>query len=96
MLWTTLVLLVVVITANARSIYDDWFGGGLATETSLHTDSLGCDEWEPLWLQAQAIPTASLVPVCTPAGRLDGRQCGGQRRSIRDHSQLRPCRRRPG
>ena len=61
-LWTALVLLVVVISANARSIYDDWFGGGLATETSLHTDSLGCDEWEPLWLQAQAVPTATLVP----------------------------------
>ena len=30
-----------------------------------------------------------------PAGRLDGRQCGGQRRSIRDHPRPRPGRRRP-
>jgi tRNA A-37 threonylcarbamoyl transferase component Bud32 len=31
-------------------------------KTSLEIDSLGCTDLEPLWLQAQAVPSASLVP----------------------------------
>jgi membrane-associated phospholipid phosphatase/tRNA A-37 threonylcarbamoyl transferase component Bud32 len=33
-----------------------------ATKTSLETPSLDCTDLEPLWLQAQAVPSASLVP----------------------------------
>jgi len=33
-----------------------------ATLTPLGSDSPGCDELEPLWLEAQAVPSASLVP----------------------------------
>ena len=33
-----------------------------ATLTPLGSDSPGCDELEPLWLEAQSVPSASLVP----------------------------------
>jgi tRNA A-37 threonylcarbamoyl transferase component Bud32 len=33
-----------------------------AVKTSLEIPSLGCTDLEPLWLQAQAVPSASLVP----------------------------------
>ena len=33
-----------------------------ATLTPLATASPGCDELEPLWLEAQSVPSASLVP----------------------------------
>jgi tRNA A-37 threonylcarbamoyl transferase component Bud32 len=33
-----------------------------AVKTSLETPSLSCTDLEPLWLQAQAVPSASLVP----------------------------------
>ena len=33
-----------------------------ATRTSLEIQALPCDDLEPLWLQAQAVPSASLVP----------------------------------
>ena len=69
-LWAVLGILLVLAASNARAVYDDWFGGGLATETSLHIDSLGCDEWKALWLQAQAVPSATFVPCvgALPAG----------------------------
>lgn len=48
---------------------------------------------EPLWLQAQAVPSATLVPCLSPlAGRLDGRQCGRQRRPIPGHPRPQPGR----
>ena len=50
-------LLALVGLAFAGSIVDD-----VATKTPLKIDSLGCDDLEPLWLQAQAVPSASLVP----------------------------------
>ena len=34
----------------------------VALETPLGTDSLACSDLEPLWLQAQAVPSASQVP----------------------------------
>jgi tRNA A-37 threonylcarbamoyl transferase component Bud32 len=37
-----------------------------AVRTSLEVDSLGCTDFEPLWLQAQAVPSASLVPCVNP------------------------------
>jgi hypothetical protein len=36
------------------------------TTTLLNLTSLDCDQPEPLWLQAQAVPSASLVP-CVPS-----------------------------
>jgi tRNA A-37 threonylcarbamoyl transferase component Bud32 len=53
----TLALLAVIGLAFAGSIIDD-----VATKTPLQIDSLGCTDLEPLWLQAQAVPSASLVP----------------------------------
>jgi hypothetical protein len=52
-----LALLAVVGLALAGSLTDE-----VATKTPLQIDSLGCTELEPLWLQAQAVPSASLVP----------------------------------
>jgi tRNA A-37 threonylcarbamoyl transferase component Bud32 len=37
-----------------------------AVKTSLEIQSLGCTDLEPLWLQAQAVPSASLVPCVRP------------------------------
>jgi hypothetical protein len=37
-----------------------------ATKTALEITSLPCDDLEPLWLQAQAVPSASLVPCVRP------------------------------
>jgi hypothetical protein len=34
--------------------------------TLLNLSSLGCDELEPLWLEPQSVPSASLVP-CVPS-----------------------------
>jgi len=66
-LWAGLVLLLVVAIRNAHGVYDDWFGGGLANQTLLHTDGLDCGaSLEPLWLQAQAVPSATLVPCLSP------------------------------
>ena len=37
------------------------FGNDDNTSTPVHVDAL-CEEMEPMWLQAQAVPTAALVP----------------------------------
>jgi hypothetical protein len=68
-LWAGLLLLLLVGIGSAKSVYDD-FSGGRATRTSLNIDSLRCDDFEPLWLQAQAVPSATLVPCldALPAG----------------------------
>jgi tRNA A-37 threonylcarbamoyl transferase component Bud32/membrane-associated phospholipid phosphatase len=34
----------------------------IATKTPLQIDNLGCTHLEPLWLEAQSVPSASLVP----------------------------------
>jgi tRNA A-37 threonylcarbamoyl transferase component Bud32/membrane-associated phospholipid phosphatase len=52
-----LALLTLVGGALAGSVSDE-----VATKTPLQIDSLGCTRLEPLWLQAQAVPSASLVP----------------------------------
>jgi tRNA A-37 threonylcarbamoyl transferase component Bud32 len=52
-----LALLAVVGLALAGSLRDE-----VATKTPLKIDNLGCTHLEPLWLQAQAVPSASLVP----------------------------------
>jgi tRNA A-37 threonylcarbamoyl transferase component Bud32/membrane-associated phospholipid phosphatase len=40
------------------------FGSGDNTSTPVNVDAL-CHEMEPMWLQAQAVPTAELVPCVT-------------------------------
>ena len=50
-------ILVVLLVLNFARLFlnDD------NTHTPVHVDAL-CDEMEPMWLQAQAVPTAELVP----------------------------------
>ena len=61
----TAVLLALIIGAVASITNND-----AATKTALEITSLPCDDLEPLWLQAQAVPSASLVPCVRelPAG----------------------------
>jgi hypothetical protein len=53
---TAVLLVVATIFLVATSNNDD------ATRTSLEVQALPCDDLEPLWLQAQAVPSASMVP----------------------------------
>jgi tRNA A-37 threonylcarbamoyl transferase component Bud32 len=53
----TAVLLLVAITFLVSSSNND-----AAIRTSLEVQALPCNDLEPLWLQAQAVPSASLVP----------------------------------
>ncbi len=53
-------ILVIVLALNATRL----FGNGENTHTPVHVDAL-CKEMEPMWLQAQAVPTAQLVPCVT-------------------------------
>jgi membrane-associated phospholipid phosphatase/tRNA A-37 threonylcarbamoyl transferase component Bud32 len=58
-------ILVVLLVLNSARL----FGNDEATRTPVHVDAF-CDEMEPMWLQAQAVPTAELVPcvVSLPVG----------------------------
>jgi tRNA A-37 threonylcarbamoyl transferase component Bud32 len=58
-------ILVVLLVLNSARL----FGNDEATHTPVHVDAF-CDEMEPMWLQAQAVPTAELVPcvVSLPVG----------------------------
>jgi membrane-associated phospholipid phosphatase/tRNA A-37 threonylcarbamoyl transferase component Bud32 len=58
-------LLVVAVPTLAISLNNE-----IATKTPLGIHSLGCDHPEPLWLEAQSVPSASLVPCVRslPAG----------------------------
>jgi hypothetical protein len=53
----TAIVLLVLVSALVSMTNND-----AATKTSLEIQSLPCDDLEPLWLQAQAVPSASLVP----------------------------------
>jgi tRNA A-37 threonylcarbamoyl transferase component Bud32/membrane-associated phospholipid phosphatase len=53
----TVVLTVLLVTFLVSTTNTD-----SATRTSLEVPSLACADLEPLWLQAQAVPSASLVP----------------------------------
>jgi membrane-associated phospholipid phosphatase/tRNA A-37 threonylcarbamoyl transferase component Bud32 len=57
-LWALAVSLVLLFA----SIVVDGFTNDEATATTLNNTNLGCDDLEPLWLQAQAVPSASMVP----------------------------------
>jgi tRNA A-37 threonylcarbamoyl transferase component Bud32/membrane-associated phospholipid phosphatase len=57
-LWALLLALVVLAATNSRVL----FNNKEAVQTPLHITSLDCTDLEPLWLQAQAVPSASQVP----------------------------------
>jgi hypothetical protein len=57
-LWALILALVVLAATNSRVLFDN----KEAVQTPLHINRLGCTDLEPLWLQAQAVPSASLVP----------------------------------
>jgi hypothetical protein len=50
-------ILATLLVLNAARL----FGNDDATRTPVHVDA-SCEEMEPMWLQAQAVPTAELVP----------------------------------
>jgi tRNA A-37 threonylcarbamoyl transferase component Bud32 len=56
-LWLLAVLFAALLVQNrtAFTLNDE-------STTSLGISNVGCRDWEPLWLQAQAVPSATLVP----------------------------------
>ncbi len=57
-----LLLLTVPVAALVALSFRTLLVNSDATITPLATRSPGCDELEPLWLEAQSVPSASLVP----------------------------------
>ena len=57
-LWAAIVLLLVVAAAN----WSPLLGYKRAIQAPLGTHALGCGDLESLWLEAQSVPSASLVP----------------------------------
>jgi tRNA A-37 threonylcarbamoyl transferase component Bud32 len=57
-LWALILALVVLAATNSKVFFDN----KEAVQTPLNINHLGCTDLEPLWLQAQAVPSASLVP----------------------------------
>ncbi len=57
-LWAAIVLLLVLASLNSTAILDNQ----IAVRTPLNTSNLSCAHLEPLWLEAQSVPSASLVP----------------------------------
>jgi tRNA A-37 threonylcarbamoyl transferase component Bud32 len=61
-LWAAIVVLVVLASLHPTVIFDNQ----VAVRTPLNTGNLSCAHLEPLWLMAQSVPSASLVP-CVPS-----------------------------
>jgi membrane-associated phospholipid phosphatase/tRNA A-37 threonylcarbamoyl transferase component Bud32 len=57
-LWAAILALLVLAALNPRYI----FNNEDAVETPLNIRNLDCSQLEPLWLMAQSVPSASLVP----------------------------------
>ncbi len=57
-LWAAIVVLLVLAALNRTAVFDNQ----VAVRTSLNTSNLSCTHLEPLWLEAQSVPSASLVP----------------------------------
>ena len=57
-LWALILALVALAALNPRFLFDNTE----AVKTPLNITSLDCTDLEPLWLQAQAVPSASLLP----------------------------------
>jgi tRNA A-37 threonylcarbamoyl transferase component Bud32 len=64
--WAAILALLVLTTLNFKAIFDT----KVAVATSLGSTDVGCGDLEPLWLMAQSVPSASLVPCVQllPAG----------------------------
>jgi serine/threonine protein kinase len=65
-LWAAIVGLLVLVAMNPTAVFDN----RVAVRTPLNIHSLDCTQLEPLWLMAQSVPSASLVPCVQllPAG----------------------------
>src|SRR4029453_8749925 len=57
-LWAAMLALVVLATLNIRL----FFSNEIAVATPLNRTDVDCGHLEPLWLIAQSVPSASLVP----------------------------------
>jgi tRNA A-37 threonylcarbamoyl transferase component Bud32/membrane-associated phospholipid phosphatase len=57
-LWAAIVALLVLASLHPTAIFDN----RVAVRTPLGIHSLDCTQLEPLWLEAQSVPSASLVP----------------------------------
>ena len=57
-LWAAIVALLVLVALNPRYLFDNED----LTQTPLNITRLDCTHMEPLWLIAQSVPSASLVP----------------------------------
>jgi len=57
-LWAAILALLVLAALNPTAV----FSNKEAVQTPLMVKDVGCDELEPLWLMAQSVPSASLVP----------------------------------
>jgi hypothetical protein len=57
-LWAAILALLVLAALNPRYL----FNNKDAVQTPLMIDNVGCSDLEPLWLMAQSVPSASLVP----------------------------------
>jgi hypothetical protein len=56
--WAAILALLVVAAVNSKAI----FNNEVAVATPLHRTDVDCGHLEPLWLMAQSVPSASLVP----------------------------------
>jgi tRNA A-37 threonylcarbamoyl transferase component Bud32/membrane-associated phospholipid phosphatase len=65
-LWAAIVALLVVVSQNPTVIVDN----EVAVKTPLNIGNLDCTHLEPLWLEAQSVPSASQLPCV--ASRLPG------------------------
>jgi hypothetical protein len=65
-LWAAIALVLVLVAQNQSVL----LGHERAVETPLGIHALDCGHLEPLWLEAQSVPSASLVPCIRsrPAG----------------------------
>jgi hypothetical protein len=57
-LWALILALVVLVALNSNVLFDN----DEAVQTPLSINHLDCTDLEPLWVQAQAVPSASMVP----------------------------------
>jgi tRNA A-37 threonylcarbamoyl transferase component Bud32 len=57
-LWAAILALLVLAALNPRQL----FNNKVAVATPLGVKDVGCSDLEPLWLMAQSVPSASLIP----------------------------------
>jgi hypothetical protein len=57
-----LALILVLVVGLGGPLIADALNNDVAVKTPLNNTNLSCGDLEPLWLQAQAVPTASQVP----------------------------------